>query len=233
MVKAIVTERRGAVAELRGQGLSLRAIAGKLGVSLGTIQRDTKALHALTEEAAKGKGSQDSQVDALGLLERAAAGGNVQAIRDLRKEQYVPPCVDHVTKAEHDAALEEVFSIAETNFGPVSGLAKFVEVKVELTDEISHTAKGIRRTYEVRAAVRRQLSGVVEAEPAPVSEPYSLADLEKLAAMIFSVIQRRVLAIPYTAGFEGVRNALDHHCRETLEAAKVELETTLNDVGIE
>ena len=137
------------------------------------------------------------------------------------------------TKAEHDAALEEVFSIVETNYGPVAGLAKFVEVKVELTDEISHTAKGIRRTYEARAAVRRQLSGVVEAEPAPVSEPYSLADLEKLAAMIFSVIQRRVLAIPYVARFEDVRDALDHHCRESLEDAKAELETTLNETGLE
>ena len=51
--------------------------------------------------------------------------------------------------------------------------------------------------------------------------------------MIFSVIQRRVLAIPYVAGFEDVRDALDHHCRESVEDAKVVLETTLSTKGIE
>ena len=158
---------------MRSRGLSLRDVASQLGVSKATVQRDTVALSSETKAFPL-----DAKATAMEMLRDKASEGNVQAILRLEDRENLAPCRDHISKAEHDAALEEVFSIVETNFGPVSGLAKFVEVKVELTDEISHTAKGIRRTYEARAAVRRQLSGVVEAEPAPVKEPYSLADLK-------------------------------------------------------
>ena len=157
----------------------------------------------------------------------------MRAILRLAELQHERPCVDHVTRSDHEAALEEVFAVVEQNVVPVAALAKFDDVADDLRAVLIDTAVGVRRTYEGRAAVRRQLSGVVEAEPAPVSEPYSLADLEKLAVMIFTAIQKRVLAIPYVEGFEGVRDALDHHCREGLESAKAELETTLSTKGIE
>ena len=229
MSKARVTKRRAAVADLRKQGQSLRAIAGALGVSLGTVQRDVAALH----NSINPQVSEDSQVDALGLLERAASGGNVQAIRDLRKEQYVPPCVDHITRSEHENALEEVFAIVEQNVVPVASLAKYDDFADDLRAVLIDTALGVRRTYEGRETVRRHLSGEVEAESAPVSEPYSHDDLARLAVMIFTAIQKRVLAIPYVEGFEGVRDALDHHCRESLESAKAELEASLSTKGIE
>ena len=152
------SKRAETIRSLISQGLTTAAIVRATGAARSTVSHYRKQASGAQAQAA----STGGDVVALELLRGAASRGDMRAILRLQELQHERPCVDHIDKKEHEAALEAVYVIAEQNLMPISRLAKFVEVQDELQEELFRGIHGIRRTYQARQEVRDQLAGVVE-----------------------------------------------------------------------